>query len=169
MVRKILILCIFVVSILMTMGCQKTAETKSDDFSLYYYWNTGALPPGYYYQIEVEITPNRSGILTYQGGYAADTDNIATFEFNVDEETWNNFYTWLSEKDIFRNDWTESEDILLGGSTTQVKLQSDGEIYVIPSESVLTKDEREVYYELEEQINQLVPSMVWDGVAKLKP
>jgi hypothetical protein len=58
---------------------------------------------------------------------------------------------------------------MVGGSGTQVKLQMNGEKYEIPSEAVLSKEERQLSSEIQTHINALVPENVWYAVEQLKP
>jgi hypothetical protein len=161
--KKFMILSI-IAGIFILTGCSQAAEKQPDDFTLYYYWNTGALAPEYYYQYEIEIGPAGNGILTLQNGYEEDDENEKIFEFAVSQSDWNDFFDWLNENKILRKNWKESGEILLGGSTTEVKLQVNGEKYIVPSVSVLSQNEREIYYALEEQIKLLVPADIWKQI-----
>ena len=147
--------------ILILGACAQISKTVPDDFRLYYYWNTGALPPEYYYQYEIEIGPDGDGTLTYQKGYKEDEGQGQVFSFRVDAQDWDDFYAWLQTNKILRSTWKETSDILLGGSTTSVKIQANGKKYVIPSVSVLSQNDRSAFYELEDQIEQLVPDEIW--------
>jgi len=158
--RKFIIF-LFIVGTVMVAGCSQIPKTQPKDFTLYYFWNTGALAPEYYYQYEIEIDPAGKGKLTLQKGYE---EKEEIFTFTVASKNWSNFYTWLRENDILRNDWKESKEILLGGSTTEVKLQVNGEKYTIPSVSILSQNERKNYYMLEERIKLLVPADIWEQI-----
>ena len=162
--RKGLVLTLFLIGLVMLGGCTQISKARPDDFRLYYYWNTGALAPEYYYQYEIEISPDGSGVLTYQKGYEEDEGQCEVFSFQVDDEQWNEFYSWLQTHKILRSNWKESEDILMGGSTTSVKFQAAGVKYIIPSVSVLSKNERTNFYDLEDQIKQLVPAEIWEQI-----
>lgn len=155
---------LFIAGLVMAAGCSQTPKTQPEDFTLYYFWNTGALAPEYYYQYEIEIDPVGNGKLTLQRGYEEIEGGGKVFSFTVAPQDWNDFYTWLLENKILRNDWKESKEILLGGSTTEVKLQVNGKKYMIPSVSVLSQNEREIYYVLEEHIKLLVPTDIWEQI-----
>ncbi|NMC47203.1 MAG: hypothetical protein GYA52_10305, partial [Chloroflexi bacterium] len=137
MVTRILMLGICFVAAFLSSGCSQVPQQRPQDFAIYSYWNTGALPPEYYYEIEIEIDPDRNGTLTYQADYESESGKENVFQFSVDETTWNDFYMWLKTNRIFRNNWQQSKEIMVGGSGTQVKLQMNGEKYEIPSEAVL--------------------------------
>lgn len=161
--RKIIILLI-IAGVMLLAGCLQIPQKPPEDFTLYYYWNTGALAPEYSYQYEIEIDPDGNGKLTLQRGYEEIEEKEEIFTFTVASQDWSDFYTWLKENNILRNDWKESEEILLGGNTTEVKLQVNGEKYIIPSVSVLSQNERSVFYELQDQIEQLVPDEIWTQI-----
>jgi len=162
--EKRLLNILILVGIFMLAACSPIEETRPDDFTLYYYWNTGALPPEYYYQYEIEIDPNGKGVLTYQKGYEEDEGQNEVFTFQVEKEQWDDFYSWLRMNKILRSNWKESEDVLVGSSATSVKIQAGGEKFVIPSVSVLSSNDRADYYELEEQIKQLIPAEIWEQI-----
>lgn len=169
MVAKIIMLGICIMAAFLSSSCSQVPQQRPEDFAIYSYWNTGALPPEYYYEIEIEIDPDRTGTLTYQAGYESASDKESVFQFAVDEETWDEFYMWLKTNRIFRNNWQQSKEIMVGGSGTQVKLQMNGEKYEIPSEAVLSKEERQLSSEIQTHINALVPENVWYAVEQLKP
>ena len=169
MVTRILMLGICFVAVFISSGCSRVPQQCPQDFAIYSYWNTGALPPEYYYEIEIEINPDHKGTLTYQAGYESESEKENAFQFSVDEKTWNDFYWWLKTNKVFRNNWQESKEIMVGGSGTQVKLQMNGEKYEIPSVAVLSKNERQLFSEIQNHINALVPEEIWQAVALLKP
>jgi hypothetical protein len=92
MVAKIIMLGICIMAAFLSSSCSQVPQQRPEDFAIYSYWNTGALPPEYYYEIEIEIDPDRTGTLTYQAGYESASDKESVFQFAVDEETWDEFY-----------------------------------------------------------------------------
>ena len=169
MVAKILLIGLCLVSVFILTSCNQVPQQRPEDFAIYSYWNSGALPPEYYYEIEIEIDPDRNGTLTYQAGYESESEKENVFQFSVDEKTWDDFYLWLKTNKVFRNNWQESKEIMVGGSGTQVKLQMNGEKYEIPSEAVLSKEERQLDSEIQNHINALIPEEIWQAVELLKP
>jgi len=161
--RKLSVL-FLAVCIALFAGCSQVPKSKPDDFTLYYYWNTGSLPPEYYYQYEIEIDPGGNGIFTLQRGYEEVEENRKAFSFVVPAQDWENFFVWLTENKILRNNWRETADILVGASTTEARIQVNGEKYTIPSVSVLSQRDKGTFYKLEGQIRRLVPNEIWNQV-----
>jgi len=151
------------------VGCKGAPSQRPDDFSLYSYWNTGALPPEYYYEIEIEINSDRSGNLTFQRGYEIEPGSRISYEFSVNEQEWNDFYDWMKENDLFKNSWEDGSEISEGGSGTLMKFQTEGVKYEIPSISMLAKNDRAIIAELQTRVNALVSEDVWNAVEVLKP
>ena len=79
----------------MAAGCSQTPKTSPEDFMLYYYWNTGALAPEYYYHYEIEIDPDGNGKLTLQRGYEEIEGEKETFPAYL-------FSHKMNEKSIMR-------------------------------------------------------------------
>lgn len=151
------------------MACSPVPQSKSADFSLYYYWNIGALPPEEHYEIELEINPDRSAIVTIQVGYAEFGAQRTSFDFVVSEEQWNAFYQWLVEKEILTHEWTNPGYALMGANETRVKIQVSGTTYEIPSQSNLSQEDRDLFTRIQNEIESLIPTDIWEKIEILTP
>ena len=169
MMRKIWINIPIFFILLSGMACGSLPQTKSEDFSLYYYWNIGALPPEEHYEIELEINPDRSAIATVQVGYAEFGAQRTSFEFVVPEAQWNSFYQWLVENEILEHDWSHPGYALLGANETLVKFQVNGSAYEIPSQSNLSPEDRELFTRVQNEIESLIPVEIWEKIETLAP
>ena len=49
-------------------GCIELKE-YTNDLTVELFWNTGTLPPEYYYYYQITIGPDYAGIFEYQPGY----------------------------------------------------------------------------------------------------
>lgn len=151
------------------MACSSLPQTKSADFSLYYYWNVGALPPEEHYEIELEINPDRMAIVTVQVGYEESGAQQTVFDFVVPEEQWDAFYQWLVENGILNHDWKNPGYALMGANETHVKIQANGSTYEIPRQSNLSQEDRELFARVQNEIESLIPSEIWEKVKTITP
>lgn len=151
------------------MACSSLPQTKSTDFSLYYYWNVGALPPEEHYEIELEVNPDRMAIVTVQVGYAEFGAQQTAFDFIVPEERWVAFYQWLVENGVLNHDWTNPGYALMGANETLVKIQVNGSTYEIPSQSKLSPEDRELFTRVQHEIESLIPSEIWEKINTITP
>ncbi|HAF62619.1 MAG TPA: hypothetical protein DCK95_09885 [Anaerolineaceae bacterium] len=155
--------------LIFAMACAPAQVSKSEDFSLYYYWNIGALPPEEHYEIELEVNPDRTATVTMQTGYENDGAQRTSFDFTVPEEQWVAFYDWLVENDIFNKDWENPGYAMVGAYETSVKIQANGSTYEIPSQSNMSKEDRALFTSIQAEIENLIPAEIWDKVEALKP
>jgi hypothetical protein len=167
--RKIWINLPFFFILLSGMACGSLPQTKTADFSLYYYWNVGALPPEEHYEIELEINPDRSATTTVQVGYAEFGAQRTSFEFVIPEEQWNSFYQWLVENEILEHDWSHPGYALLGANETAVKFQVNGSTYEIPSQSHLSAEDRDLFARVQNEIERLIPAEIWEKIEITTP
>lgn len=165
-INKVLLIFLFLIFL---MACTPLQQVKSSDFSLYYYWNIGALPPEEHYEIELEINPDRTATVTLQTGYEDYGAQRTSFDFTVPEEQWDVFYQWLVENEILNHDWSNPGYAMLGANETQVKIQANGSTYEIPSQSNLSQEDRDLFIRVQNEIEGLIPIEIWDKINALKP
>lgn len=142
-------------------GCSNTSPERPSDFCISLDWNTGALPPQYYYSYTIEIQPSGEGVFVYQAGYEGDESLRWQTGFMLDGKQMDDLYTFLRENDLLRSKWAEGQP-LLGGSGTSIRITADGKEFLIPSISELEQDDRKTVQKAIDTINQLVPQEIWD-------
>lgn len=159
--RTILILLLFGLAIL-PMACGGKPAPMPEDFSLSFYWNTGALPPQYRYEYVITIGPGQQGELDFIPGYdGAQGSERWVAPFNLSSEEIEGLYAVLSENDLLRTRWKTGRG-LIGGSTTSLLITAFGNEYQIPSISVLEEDEKELVETAMDAVREVVPESIWE-------
>ena len=143
------------------IGCQRSEHEVPHDFYIQLDWNTGALPPQYYYTYSVSIDSLGNGTFSYHPGYEDDISNDWKTGFSLAEEQVDDLYKYLDENDLLRNDW-QSGQPLLGGKGTGITITTDGRQYAIPSVSELAEKDRRVVNNAIDFVNSLVEQDIWD-------
>ena len=133
-----------------------------DDFSLSFNWNTGALPPKYYYAYVITIGPGPQGEFEYISGYDSSIEsNRWITSFSVSKDEIEELYTYLKNPNIFRTRWKTGRG-LTGGSTTSLIITAYGKEYQIPSISELEDADRILVEEAMDLIRGYVPESIWE-------
>ena len=158
MIKKVMVMAIS----LLTLACcsQKTSDV-AQDFSLYFEWNTGSLPPQYTYTYTITLGPGTQGKLVYQPGYEEDKLHHWEVDFSVSEQQMVDLYQYLDGQDMFNNKWNEGEP-MEGSSGTTLILYNNGRQYNIPSISILDHNEVARVDAAMQAIRNLVPQTIWD-------
>lgn len=155
-ISMLLVMVLFSIS-----GCSVSPHEYPSDFHISLGWNTGALPPQYYYSYTIDIQSSGESILVYQAGYEVDESLCWQTDFKLSEKQVDDLYTFLQKNDLLRSDWTEGQP-LLGGSGTSIRITADGKEFLIPSISELEQADRRIVQKAIDTINQLVPQKIWD-------
>lgn len=143
-------------------ACSRGQAARPEDFSLILEWDTGALPPPYHYSYIISISPDFSGAFSFQPGYAPDNSgDLWETTFDLQNSDMDALYETLAEKGVFRSKWSTGQP-LLGGQGTSLMINVGKEKYVIPSVSILARQEREKVEEVIEIIRGYVPKPIWD-------
>ena len=143
-------------------ACAAEPVQRPEDFSLTFGWNTGALPPQYFYSYTISVEPDGTGKLTYQPGYQLDnTENFWQTEFNLTNKQMDDLYQYLLDNDLLRSSWKEGE-ILLGSSGTSISITANGKEFLVPSISKLQQADRLLVNAAMDYIHSLVPQDIWD-------
>ncbi len=161
--RIIILLC----SILFIAGCAVSAhvatltnppisDIRPDDFQVEYYWETGSLPPPYFYTYTITVGPGARGEIVFQADYKDEDPPIWSEVFEIQESDLDLLYTQLFEMGMFENTWQQVDDIPDGGSADKLSVMAYERVFSIPSYVDVkqrARDAREVY----DYINSLVP------------
>lgn len=145
----------------MLVSCNTKSPQTPDDFSLYFEWNTGSLPPQYTYTYAITLGPGTQGKLAYQPGYEKDKLHHWEVDFSVSEQQMVDLYQYLDSQDMFRSNWEVGES-MEGSSGTTLILNSHGRQYNIPSLSILDRSEYARVVAAMQAIRNLVPRAIWD-------
>lgn len=141
-------------------------QIRPDDFHIEYYWETGSLPPPYFYFYEIKIGPGFIGEITFQADYSDQEPPIWIETIEISQDDLDGLYEMLYTIGMFDKEWLQVEDIPDGGSATKLIVYAFGQEFTIPSYVAggqQSKDARALY----EQIESLVSQEIWDKLMAL--
>jgi len=164
-IRKIKIILfialVFTIALINISGCGRQAE-QPEDLTARLYWDTGTLPPEYYYYYRITIGPGCNGTFEYQPGYgeppAPDTWKT---DFAVSAEQLANLYQLLIVNNVFNENWGKGE-VAEGGSFSSITITAGGKEYKIPGGSALKKADRSKIDRVSDYIKEMVPADIWE-------
>ena len=134
---------------------------KPSDFQVSYYWETGSLPPPYFYSYTITIGPSAEGTITFEPGYSTYDPPTWVEDFQLSESDLDLLYEELYDANVFEGEWHQKEDIPVGGSADKMAVIAYGRDYSIPiyvEGEEKSKSIKKVY----EEIETLVPQEIWD-------
>ena len=158
MIKKLMVMAI---SLLLLAACNQKTTDVAQDFSLYFEWNTGSLPPQYTYSYAITLGPGTQGKLAYQPGYEEDEKLYWEVDFSITEQQMVELYQYLDSQDMFSDKWNEGEP-MEGSSSTTLILNNNGKQYNIPNISILDHSEVARVDAAMQAIRDLVPGTIWD-------
>jgi len=92
--RFVLLIVLIIGTGIITMGCGAKESQIPDDFSLRFYWDTGALSPKYHYAYSITIDSGAQGEFEYIPGYDSSGDsNRWITPFMTSKDTLEELYT----------------------------------------------------------------------------
>ena len=144
------------------MGCGAKEPQMPGDFSLSFDWNTGALPPKYYYTYNISIGPGALGKFSYTSSYDNSGESSQWIvPLTLSKDALEELYTYLEGKDIFRTGWKTGRG-LVGGSTTSLIITAYKKEFQIPSISELEGVDKMLVEKVLDKIREYVPESVWE-------
>jgi hypothetical protein len=154
-------LILIAMGIFLITSCNSNPSLCPDDFSLTLNWNTGALPPQYYYTYTIKMNPQGKTEFSYQPGYESNNADNWQTDFTLTPQQMDELYQFLEENNVLRSNWKKGQP-MLGGSGTSIQINAGGKEYLIPSVSSMEQTDREIVYAVMDRINELVPREIWD-------
>ena len=157
---------IFVLGLpLLLTGCSSLGSTpfpsaRPDDFQLEYYWETGSLPPPYFYSYRIYLGAGTQGEIKFQADYSGEQTPVWVEAVNLTENDLNRLYEMLYTMGMFEKEWLQATDTPAGGSASYLKGVAYGQAFSIPSfvaGDQQARDARALY----EHIEGLVPRETW--------
>lgn len=165
--KKLLLLVIF----LGFVGCATPRstpwpETRPDDFQIEYYWETGSLPPPYFYSYKISIGPGNHGEINFQADYSDEDPPVWIENIEVSDAELGQLYQMLHEMGMFEKEWQQAADTPDGGSVSKLSGDAYGYEFAIPS-FVAGKQQEKDARALYEYIETLVPQETWEKLLSL--
>lgn len=160
---------------LFLVGCTVFAQTStvtsfpqalSDDFEFEYYWETGSLPPPYFYSYTISVGPGAQGEIEFRADYSDEEPPIWIEIVAISEKDLDQLYRMFYDMGIFEKEWLQAADTPAGGSTSKLSGYVYGQVFSIPSfvaGDQQARDARALY----EHIEGLVSQETWDKLMAL--
>ncbi len=139
---------------------------RPDDFQIKYYWETGSLPPPYFYAYEIFVGPGTRGELKFQADYNDEDPPVWIETIDITENDLDRLYEMLYAMGMFENEWLQVTDTPTGGSASYLTGIAYEQVFDIPryvAGEQQAKDARVLY----EHIDSLVPKEIWDKLLGL--
>jgi hypothetical protein len=135
-----------------------------------YHYQTGTVPPPYYYSYDLTINPSGTGTLVYSPNYGKDTTWV--YNITLSEDDVNRLSSAISESGVLTGTISELPDSLrpIGGALQNISIQQprDPNLDQTPGRIVVPyfpKPEfREKIMNLYSQIKKMVPQSIWDEI-----
>jgi hypothetical protein len=132
-------------------------KERPDDFSIYYSWREGSLPPPYHYEYSVYLGPQTEGKIVFYPDYPMDKPSAWQESFSIDDKALGELYTLIKEKQLFTRHWNEIEDPPVGGSLEWMEIIAEENHIIIPS----AIKESDILDDIYITIRSLVPKEIW--------
>lgn len=146
-------------------GCTRSKE-YTEDLTVKLYWDTGTLPPEYYYYYRITIGPDYTGIFEYQPGYGEPpAPDVWKVNFKVSQDQLDYLYLLLIENNLFKDEW-ETTESAGGGSFSSIIIISGGREYKIPSNTELKKEDIAKIDVVSDYLKEIVPADTWKEMNK---
>lgn len=127
------------------------------DFSFKYRWCEGTVPPPHYYEYSIKFGAGLIGTINFYPDYPQHDLPAWIEQFAVTADAHAALYLLMTERDLFRQNWTEIQDAPVGGSLEWLDITADGVEYKIPSMIEESPEIESIY----EAIRSLVPVEIW--------
>lgn len=136
--------------------------SRPDDFSISYQYNSGSVPPPYYYEYTITMTPAGQGEIQLVPDHAAESVPQWTETFELDDQTIDELYSLLVSEGAFSNNWQEASPPRLGAPSEVVQITAQGQQMQIPAQ--VAGEQNRTKDKLTKAIKALVPESVWQSL-----
>jgi len=136
------------------------------DFQFKYYWETGSLPPPYFFAYEIFVGPGAKGEIKFQADYSGDNTPIWIETIDITENDLDQLYEMLYAMGMFEKEWLQVTDTPTGGGASYLAGIAYEQAFNIPS-YVAGEQQAQDAKALYEHIDSLVPKGTWDKLMAL--
>lgn len=163
-----------IIGLFLLPGVQAEAQYEWTDIQ--YHFQTGSVPPPYYYEYDIYISATGTGSLAYHGGYESDTSKKDyTYDFNVLPDDLKSLDQRIQTSKVLTDAFEELEKHPIGGSINRVfiTMPQDPRIDHRPPRIETpyfpkSKKQKAALEKLYAKIKSLVPQSVWDDIESRK-
>jgi hypothetical protein len=162
--KKLLIL-------LVIMVIPRIAFSQTEWSELYYHYQTGSVPPAFYYSYDITVGSGGTVTLVYRPGYQPDSSWTYTFTYPID--TLARLNKAINESGILTETILEepAEKRPIGGPIQNITilLSQSGDLDQMPKKINITSFPDEIYKKklnaVYEQVTNLIPKETWDAIS----
>lgn len=157
---------LFFALIAVSCSTENLSSERPNDFQLEYYWETGSLPPPYFYSYQIFIGPGSKGEIRFQADYSGQDPPVWVESIEISEVELDQLYQMLHEMGMFEKEWRQAADTPDGGSASKLSGIASGHEFFIPSyvDNDQQAGDADALYEF---IETLVPQNTWKKLMSL--
>lgn len=152
------------------------AQSHYDWTDAQYHYQTGSVPPPYYYEYDVFINAGGQGNLTYHSSYAFDsTKKDVNYTFDVSESNIASLNKEIKKSKVLTSTFKEMDKHPIGGSMQNavIILYQDPVVDHLPARVTTpyfpdSDKQKKALEKLYAKIKSLVPQKIWDDIESKK-
>lgn len=167
---------ILVLAALLLLSAAGFAQSQYNWSELQYHYQTGSVPPPYYFEYDIYLNYLGNGQLVYRGGYSSDQNRKdSTYDFTAGEPDIKALNDLISQSGVLTKEIEQAVKHPIGGALNNmyITLTQDPkfdrkpiriEIPTFPK----SDSDKKTLHEIYEKIRSLVPQSVWDDLESKK-
>lgn len=151
-----------------TADCGRTSLNlkRPDDFSVFYEWQEGSLPPPYHYEYQISLQSSGQGKITMIPDYPSTGVPVLTETFAIQTNSLDELYRLIITQCVLVTDWQTLSHPLVGGPLESMQVTAHGKqikvpVSLIPQQATLVK---KIY----SAVTALVPKAIWKKLSTLR-
>ena len=158
----LLLLAVAIIGCTFGLGFAQSHGDRPEDFSINYQRTAGSVPPPYYHQITITVSPSGEGEIQFIPDYPAESVPQWTESFNVDVQRLDDIYGQMVAEEAFTRSWQTPSRPNLGSPNERIQITANGQQTEIPSQIV--RDQSRSKSNITKAIQALVPESLWQSL-----
>jgi hypothetical protein len=158
----LLLLAFAIVGCTFGLGFAQSHGSRPEDFSINYHKTAGSVPPPYYHEIRITISPSGEGEIELIPDHPAQSVPRWTESFNVDAQRLDDIYGRMAAEEAFTRNWRASSQPRVGAADETIQITADGRQAEIPSKIV--EGQNRSKNTITKAIQALVPDTLWQSL-----
>jgi hypothetical protein len=137
-------------------------KVRPEDFCIQYWWREGSMPPPYHYEYSICLGPGSAGKIVFYPDYPMEEPPVWTETFSIDDKVFNELYSSVVEKGLFKKRWTDIEDPPVGGSLEWMEVVAERNRVMVPGAIKEAQTVADIYV----MVRDLVPAQIWSELMR---
>jgi hypothetical protein len=158
----LLLLAFAIIGCTFGLGFAQSHGNRPEDFSINYQRTAGSVPPPYYHEMRITISPSGEGEIELIPDHPADSVPRWTESFNVDAQTLDDIYGRMVAEEAFTRNWQAPSQPMLGAADERVQITANGQQTEIPSR--IARDQSRSKNTITKAVQALVPDSLWKSL-----